>query len=151
MTWIHKTMFHLIGTIFDDDTIILRVCLYLRHIITCEFQRGVGSQKCVMDTSLKDTASLTHPSRFSSASCRRACQRHWREWDPSWRDERNLKQGKAAQLGHSLMTIAEGLVRQAGPLFKDDNFKRLKPGLWSKIDPTYPSFPTLGLECFKHV
>ena len=46
------------------------------------------------------------------------------------------------------MTIAEGLVRQAGPLFKDDNFKTLKPGLWSEIDPTYPSFPTLGLKFY---
>ena len=53
-------MFHLIDTIFDDDTIILRVCLYLRHIITCEFQRGVGSQKCVMDSEQGETVRLTH-------------------------------------------------------------------------------------------
>ena len=146
MIWIHKTMFHLIGTIFDDDTIILRVCLYLRHIITCEFQRGVGSQKCVMDTSLKDTASQTHPSRFSSASCRRACQRRWREWDPSWLWFHQSKTRQGAQLGRGLMTIAEGLVRQAGPLFKDDNFKRLKPGLWSEIDPTNPTVTTTNRD-----
>ena len=40
----------------------------------------------------------------------------------------NLKQsirGAVAQLGHSLMTIAEGLVWQAGPpLLKDDHFQK---------------------------
>ena len=44
--------------------------------------------------------------------------------------ETNLKQSLVAQLGRSLMTIAEGLVRQAGPLYKDDHFQRSLEKPW---------------------